>query len=824
MKNHYLVYFKKAFLLILFFVISNFLFSQQVYEWCQDGKLIFQLKPESRINIPSTDNGIVNLDEIDFLKRLEDKYEITKVQQKHPDNSNVALRLTYEIEFTKHNEIEQLIKELSQLDFIKYAEKKELHKNFYTPNDPQYSNANMWHLFKINASQAWDISTGSSNIIVAITDNAIQVTHTDLANNVVAGRDVADGDNNTNPPTNNSSWSHGTHVAGIAGSSTNNSVGIASIGFNIKIMPVKIAQNATGSLTSGYEGITWAAQNGAHVINMSWGGGASSNYGLTVVDNAYNLGCVLVAGSGNDNVQTQFYPAAYSNVISVASTASNDAKSSFSQYGSWIDISSPGSSILSTLLGNTYGTNSGTSMASPLVAGLCGLLLSVNPTMTPAQVKNCLLSSADNIDAQNPGYIGLLGAGRINAHNAMICANASIVGFDASVTNIISPSGSSCDGSFSPLITIRNFGSTTLTSVAINYQINSGTINTFNWTGSLATGAYENVSLPAQTVVDGMHTFNVNTSQPNGSVDGNSSNDAYSKSFSVALINAFPYFDDFETGADYWSHTGIGIQNTNLNAFPGNKWELGVPAGTALNSAYSGTKVYATNLSGTHDYSTYDFLQSPCFDFTSLVEPRVEFQMAFVIEQDWDALYFEYSTNNGNTWTKLGTAASPNWYNSSLVGNGSTTGVLCNGAQWNGTSSSWQLYGHDLIFLAGEATVKFRFNMASDEYVEEEGVVVDNFTIFDNVVTSLKETKNATMKLFPNPSNGSLTIDFKGNQTAGITVRIYNVMGVMVEEINENNYKAGQLNFDLSTKANGIYTVEVRTNDEIYVKKVILNK
>ena len=134
-------------------------------------------------------------------------------------------------------------------------------------------------------------------------------------------------------------------------------------------------------------------------------------------------GITFVAAAGNDNTSQVFYPAGYNYVISVASTTSSDSKSSFSNYGTWIDIAAPGSSIYSTIPNNTYGTQSGTSMACPLVAGLCGLLKSYNPALTPDEIENCLDQSADNIDAQNPSYVGDLGAGRINALGALQCTN-----------------------------------------------------------------------------------------------------------------------------------------------------------------------------------------------------------------------------------------------------------------------------------------------------------------------------------------------------------------------------------------------------------------
>ena len=127
-------------------------------------------------------------------------------------------------------------------------------------------------------------------------------------------------------------------------------------------MPVKIGDCNTGSLTSGYDGIIWAADNGADVINMSWGGGGSSTYGQNVCNYAWNLGSILIAAAGNDGTNQQFYPAAYNNVVAVASTTSGDSKSGFSQYGTWVDISAPGSSILSTNEGTGYQITQGLSL------------------------------------------------------------------------------------------------------------------------------------------------------------------------------------------------------------------------------------------------------------------------------------------------------------------------------------------------------------------------------------------------------------------------------------------------------------------------------
>jgi subtilisin family serine protease len=153
---------------------------------------------------------------------------------------------------------------------------------------------------------------------------------------------------------------------------------------------------------------------------MSWGGGGSSNYGLNIVNAAFNAGSILVAAAGNDGTNQQFFPAAYNNVIAVASTTTNDAKSNFSQYGTWITISAPGSAIRSTWASSNtaYNRIQGTSMASPNVAGLVGLMKSYGPNASNQDIINCLLNSADDISAVNPSFNGQLGSGRINAFAA----------------------------------------------------------------------------------------------------------------------------------------------------------------------------------------------------------------------------------------------------------------------------------------------------------------------------------------------------------------------------------------------------------------------
>jgi PKD repeat protein len=524
----------KYLILTLFTCFSVFnVHSQEVHRWYQDGKVVFQLKQNEKK--PIAEYGNIKINAFQFLKDVETTFGVQKISQLHPGIDDRLLSRTYQVEFSQINKVSELVTYLSELDELEYAERKELHESFLSPNDQYYANSfnsGQWALFQIDAPLAWDISTGSSDIVVAVTDNAINISHPDLVNKMVPGWDAVDNDNDPSPCGGNDGF-HGSHVSGIVGAETNNNIGIASIGYNVSIMPVKIGDCNTGSLTSGYDGIIWAADNGADVINMSWGGGGSSNYGQNVCSYAWNLGTILIAAAGNDGTNQQFYPAAYDDVVSVASTTSGDAKSSFSQYGTWVSISAPGSSILSTDEGSSYQVTQGTSMASPLVAGLVGLMISHAPSATPQEVVNCLLSSAENIDGANSNYIGQLGAGRINAYQALLCMNQFTYDLDVGVSSIQSPIGSICSAGVDPEVVLTNYGGNSVTSIDLQYQIDAGSVSTFNWTGNLTQGQSVTIALPAQTPAAGPHVFTATALNPNGIIDQNAANNSEASNFTI---------------------------------------------------------------------------------------------------------------------------------------------------------------------------------------------------------------------------------------------------------------------------------------------------
>lgn len=304
----------------------------------------------------------------------------------------------------------------SRLPTVEFAEPDFVAHAFTATNDPSLSQ--QWGMYKIQAANgsgqsAWDITQGNSSVKIAILDTGIDQNHEDVSTKIVANQ------NFTGSSTVDDLYGHGTHTAGIAAAITNNSIGVAGVGYNSSLMNVKVLDD-TGS---GYyswiaNGITWATDNGAKVISMSLGGSSGSSTLQSAVDYAWNHGAVVVAAAGNNGNTARSYPGYYTNSIAVAATDINDAKASWSTYGSWVDVAAPGVNVYSTLPnhsntigGQNYGTLSGTSMATPHVAGLAALIWATNICQTNSCVRSQIESNADNI----PGTGSYWTYGRINA-------------------------------------------------------------------------------------------------------------------------------------------------------------------------------------------------------------------------------------------------------------------------------------------------------------------------------------------------------------------------------------------------------------------------
>lgn len=373
------------------------------------------------------------------------------------DNGQV-LKLPSHLQLT---DVETLAARLAALPEVAYAEPDKIMHYQLTPNDTRYNE--QWHYFVpttgnygANLPQAWDITTGSANVVVAVLDTGILFNHPDLAGRTVAGYDFIgdvatanDGNGRDADPSdpgdwcngNPSSW-HGTHVAGTIGAKSNNGLGVAGINWQSKIQPVRVLGTCGGYDSDIADAIRWAAglnvpgvpanATPAKVVNLSLGGtGSCSTTSQNAINAATAAGTVVVVAAGNENTNaSNSSPGNCNGVITVAATIANGNRASYSNYGATVEISAPGSGVLSTLntgtttpATNSYAFYSGTSMATPHIAGIVSLMFSVNSSLTPAQILTILQSTVTPFPSGSSCTTALCGAGIVNAAAAVGAAN-----------------------------------------------------------------------------------------------------------------------------------------------------------------------------------------------------------------------------------------------------------------------------------------------------------------------------------------------------------------------------------------------------------------
>ncbi|TFE31878.1 peptidase S8 [Cohnella luojiensis] len=286
------------------------------------------------------------------------------------------------------------------------------------PNDTLYSEY-QWNLPEIATETGWKVTKGSEDVIVAVLDTGVQADHPDLIGRLVEGTNIVDP---SSPP--DDDVGHGTHVAGIIAASVNNNEGVAGMTWLTKIMPVKVLDSSgAGSTYSVAEGIIWATNHGAQIINMSLGNYAEAEFLHDALKYAHERGVVLVAASGNDNTDRPGFPAAYAEVLAVSATDSDETRAEYSNYGDYIDVAAPGTSIPSTYPGSRYAALSGTSMASPHVAALASLVRAANPGLTNEEVMELLRRTAKDLGTS--GQDAEYGFGQIDVRSALQSASGS---------------------------------------------------------------------------------------------------------------------------------------------------------------------------------------------------------------------------------------------------------------------------------------------------------------------------------------------------------------------------------------------------------------
>ena len=387
---------------------------------------------------------------------------------------------------------------------VAYAEPDFVAEVMASPNDPWFGN--QWGMVKVQSPQAWDVTVGSPSIKIAILDTGVDLDHPDLAGKIISNI------NFSTSGTVDDVYGHGTHVAGIAAAITNNGIGVAGLGYSCTIMNVKVLGDTGGGAYSAIAaGIIWAADNGAQIINLSLGGWSSSQTLEDAVNYAWNKGVAVVAAAGNLGSTAPIYPAYYTNCIAVAGTDADDAKASWSNHGDWVDVAAPGASIYSTLKNGSYGYMSGTSMASPHVAGLAALVFT---TISDAnsdgklndEVRSRIEATCDDIGVSGIGY------GRINAARAVGDAQPVLPG---TVSGQVTDAG---DGSSVVGATVTDGARTVLTDSAGQYSINDVPPGSYQVVASKE--GYETVSLTVDVLSETAAVADFSLDEIPGSITG----------------------------------------------------------------------------------------------------------------------------------------------------------------------------------------------------------------------------------------------------------------------------------------------------------------
>jgi subtilisin family serine protease len=535
-----------------------------------------------------------------------------------------------------------------------------------TPNDASFGT--LWGMHNtgqsggtvdadIDAPEAWDLSTGSHSVIVAVIDSGIDQTHPDLVANLwtnpgeIAGNGIDDDDNGYVDDTHGWDWvnsdnhpnddnGHGTHCAGTIGAAGNNGTGVSGVCWQVSLLGLKFLNSAgNGFESDGAEAIAYATDLGVTLTSNSYTGTSYAQTMKDVIDEAHEAGILFVAAAGNNASNIDLapeYPAAYDspNILSVTATTRTDGLASFSNFAAAsVDLAAPGNEIYSTIHNGGYGLKNGTSMATPHVAGACALMKSYKPAMTHMQMRELILSTVNPL----PALAGkCTTGGRLNLYNAMLASDDIL----ATPTDVLRASGP-IGGPFTPAaqtITLTNHGTSSRPWTA---DVTGSWITLSPTSGTLAAGASTEITLTINAAADQLlattHT---------GSVTITSTSSGRVQARSVSLeVSAAPVF------------------STNLEADPGwartGEWAYGTPLGQGAltfgnpdpSAGSTGTKVFGINLAGDYavDSSAPQHLTAGPFDLSGRHGTRLRYQRWLNADyQPWVVTSVELSTDGSN--------------------------------------------------------------------------------------------------------------------------------------------------------------------------------
>lgn len=841
MKMRFNQLFKRAFVLFMFVALSfGYAKSQTVDYNFKDGSLIFKLKDNYNFRGKINEDKSVELSDLTFMSNLLTKYGVTRVSRELDALNDPKLLRIFFVQFSDIQRINQFCDELKQISVIEYVEKDARRTASYVPNDPYYSSPLgiyiNWHLQLIKAPAAWDIQQGVASVKVGVVDNAIWAEHPDLGisatNQCNASVSPATtGVGKSSPPTSVSQtatctqtqletengcpsydWSHGTHCAGLIGAKNNNGIGVASIGGGVTIVAARAADNDGSMWTTNItRGANFCVGLSVKVLSLSLGGTQSSPTEQTQFTTYYNNGITIVAAAGNegDAGNAVNYPAGYNNVISVAAVDSDKKLSYFSQYGSWVDVACSGGNHTSNgmnLISTTYCSNQylrvmgvtgvtgnydgmqGTSMATPMVAGLCGLLLSKNPAATPAQIESCLKTTAQPLGSGSHTIAS--GSGVVNAQAALNCIGGGTTpyaNFSANVTSGPAPlSVTFTDASTPGTGTITNRAWTfTGGSPASAGNVTSQVV-TYNTAGSY----------PVTLVVTS--AGGTDTETKTGYINVTASGTGFSLNFESCA--------DFQTTFSPW--TGIDVDGSAtggiLNVtFPGNNTPMSFIAYNPASStpATSGAEAHGGSRFGASFYA------NPAPNNDWLVSPRL-----LIGGSNWKL----------SLWVK---SYSSEYLESYKVGvntvGGSNTNftTFLDGASAVVAPNAWTLREYSLSAYNGQ-NVYIGINCVSDDKFI---FMVDDISI--GAPASIEDQDYSSgVILSPNPATDVFFLNFSDDSFNNANIIISDLSGKVVKMLKYSETNSRGMAIETSDMSAGLYVVTIKSNDKVATKKVSITR
>lgn len=389
---------------------------------------------------------------------------------------------------------------LMQTGLFTFVEPDGIVHSTITPNDPNFPS--QWHLPAIQAPDAWGITTGNSSVVIAFADSGADWNHPDLAANLVPGWSWITNSSNTQD-----GFGHGTNTAGAAAAVSNNALGVTGVSWLNRVMPLQVLDSTgAGTVSSLASAITYAADHGVRIVNASVGTGTASSALESAVTYAWNKGTVVIAAAGNSGSSALFYPAACTGAVAVSATQKGGLFATYSDFGSWIDLAAPGTSILATAKGGGYGYYSGTSLAAPVASAVAALVLSVKPGLSASQLVAILEQNAD--DLGTPGFDQYFGYGQVNAYKAVLASQTITTDTTPPTVSISSPANTA---TVSGIVQVQGTATDTVGVTNVQFYVDGQVLT------SASSSAFS-FSWNTANSVNGTHTLKVTASDAAGNV------------------------------------------------------------------------------------------------------------------------------------------------------------------------------------------------------------------------------------------------------------------------------------------------------------------